>query len=88
MVKDLLYIGLGSALLVKQKVEDELNELKKKGKISEEEVKQILQNAKEKGKEEEQKLKELLKDAIKEVINELEIATKDDIKNLEKKLEK
>jgi polyhydroxyalkanoate synthesis regulator phasin len=88
MLKDLLYIGLGSALLVKQKVEDELNELKQKGKISEEEVKKIIQNAKEKGKEEEDKIKSLLKDAIKEVIDELGLATKDDIKSLKKKIEK
>jgi polyhydroxyalkanoate synthesis regulator phasin len=88
MFKDMLYLGLGSALLVKEKVENELNELKKKGKISEEEVKKVLQSANERGKEEEQKIKELLKDALKEVIDELELATKEDIKNLEKKLEK
>jgi polyhydroxyalkanoate synthesis regulator phasin len=88
MLKDLLYLGLGSAVLLKDKVESELNELKEKGKISQEDIKQIIQNAKEKGKNEEDKLKSIIKEALKDVIDELDLATKEDIQKLEKKFEK
>jgi polyhydroxyalkanoate synthesis regulator phasin len=88
MLKDIISFGLGSALLIKEKVEEELKELVEKGKISQEEVKELLENAKKRGEEEEIKAKEELKKAIKEVISELNLATKEDILSLEKKLEK
>ena len=88
MLKDLLYLGLGSVVLLKEKVESELETLKEKGKISEDDIKQIIQNAKEKGKDEEDRVKSIIKEALKDVIDELNLATKEDIQNLEKKFEK
>jgi polyhydroxyalkanoate synthesis regulator phasin len=88
MLKDLLYLGIGGALLAKEKIEEELQELVEKGKLSKDEVQKIIENAKEKGKEEEEKIKNELKEAIKEVIKELNIATKDDINELKNLLQK
>jgi len=88
MLKDLLYLGVGGALLAKEKIEEELQELVEKGKLSKDEVQKIIENAKEKGKEEEEKIKNELKEAIKEVIKELNIATKDDINELKNLLQK
>ena len=51
-------------------------------------IKQIIQNAKEKGKDEEDRVKSIIKEALKDVIDELNLATKEDIQNLEKKFEK
>ncbi|NPA50524.1 MAG: hypothetical protein GXO02_02725 [Epsilonproteobacteria bacterium] len=86
MLKDILTLTIGSALLAKEKIEEELNQLVEKEKISKEEAKKIIENAKAKGKEAQEKLQEEIKKALKEVINELNIATKDDINELKELL--
>lgn len=82
MLKELLYTGMGGALLLKEKVEDELKKLEEKGKISTTDTKSFLESLKTKGEEEEQRLKDEIKTAIREVIEELGIATKQDIEAL------
>ena len=84
MLKDLMYIGLGSALLAKEKVEKELNEMVEKGKLSKEEAQNFIDKAKTKGEEEEKEFKNKLKESIREVLEEMNIATKDDIEALKK----
>lgn len=79
MLKELLFTGLGGALLVKEKVEEELKKLEEKGKINTTDRKSFLESLKTKGEDEEKRLKEELKTAIKEVIEELGLATKKDI---------
>lgn len=85
MIKELLYTGMGGALLLKEKVEEELKKLEEKGKISTTDTKSFLDSLKTKGADEEKRLKEELKSAIREVIEELGIATKQDIESLRTK---
>ncbi|MBN2870121.1 MAG: hypothetical protein JXK04_04110 [Campylobacterales bacterium] len=84
MLKELLYTGMGGALLLKEKVEEELKKLEEKGKISTTDTKSFLESLKTKGEEEEKRLKEEIKSAIREVIEELGVATKQDIEALKK----
>ena len=88
MFKDLMYIGLGSALLAKEKVEKELNELVEKGKLSKEDAQKFIDKAKTKGEEEERELKEKIKESLREVLEDMNIATKEDIESLKKESEK
>lgn len=85
MFKDLMYTGLGGALLLKEKVEEELKKLEEKGKINTTDTKSFLESLKTKGENEENRLKDELKSAIREVIEELGIATKKDIEEALKK---
>ncbi len=85
MLKDLLTLGVGSALLAKEKVEEELKELIEKGKMSKEEAEKLIEKAKAKGEEQERALKEEIKKALKEVIEEMGLATKEDIEKLKTK---
>lgn len=82
MLKELLYTGMGGALLIKERVEEELKKLEEKGRLNADESKSFLENLKTRGENEEARLKEELKTAIKEVIEELGIATKKDIEAL------
>lgn len=82
MLKEIFYTGLGGALLVKERVEEELKKLEERGKLSSDESKSFLENLKTRGEKEEERFKEELKSAIKEVIEELGIATKKDIEDL------
>jgi len=88
MLKDLFYIGLGGALLAKEKVEKELNELVEKGKLNKEEAQKLIDKAKAKGEDEEKEFKSKLKEAISEVLEEMDLATKADIEALNKEKEK
>ncbi|WP_295420469.1 hypothetical protein [Sulfurovum sp.] len=88
MLKDLIYIGLGGALLAKEKVEKELSELVEKGKLNKEEAQKLLDKAKAKGEEEEKEVKAKLKEAIREVLEEMDLATKADIEALRKEKKK
>jgi len=88
MLKDLIYIGLGGALLAKEKVEKELSELVDKGKLNKEEAQSFIDKAKVKGEEEEKEFNAHLKEVIKETLDEMGLATKEDIKTLIKEMKK
>lgn len=79
MLKDLVYAGMGGALLLKEKMEEERKKLHELGGVNTSDPKQFLESLKTKGEEEENRLKEELKTTIKEVIEELGLVTKKDL---------
>jgi polyhydroxyalkanoate synthesis regulator phasin len=85
MLENLFHTGLGGAMLLKERVEKELEKLEEKGKLSKEDAKSFLESLKTRGEEEEAKLKTTLKDVFKEVADELGLATKEDIQDLKKR---
>ncbi len=88
MLKDMIHTGIGMGVLLKEKVENEVKKLEDEGKIKTDDAKTFLDSLSTKGKDEEQRIKTLLKDTMKEVIDELGIATKEDIEKLKKELSK
>jgi polyhydroxyalkanoate synthesis regulator phasin len=88
MLKDLITLGVGSALLAKEKVEEELKELIDKGKMSKEEAEKLIEKAKARGEEQEQALKEEIKKALREVLEEMGLAPKEDLEKLRDDLKK
>lgn len=86
MLKDLIYTGIGAVALLKEKVETEVKKLEDEGKIKTTDAKSFMDSIEKKGKEEEDKIKEQLKSALKEVIDELGIATKEDLEKLKEDL--
>lgn len=85
MIKDILYTGLGGALLLKERVDEEIEKLQEKGKLSKEDADKFMEKLKTRGEEEEKKLKSHIKEALKEVIEEMGLATKADIEALKDK---
>ncbi len=85
MIKEMLYTGLGGALLLKERVEEEIEKLQQKGKLSKEDADTFIEKLKTRGEEEEEKLKAHIKEALKEVIDEMGLATKADIEALKEK---
>jgi polyhydroxyalkanoate synthesis regulator phasin len=86
MLKELIYTGLGGALLFKEKVEDELKKLEEKGKLDTKDIKSFMESLEEKGKESDKKFKEELKSSLQEIIDELGLATKEDLEKLKEDL--
>ena len=86
MLKELIFTGLGGALVLKEKIEDELKKLEEKGKLDTKDVKSFLESLEQKGKESDEKFKAELKSTLKEIIDELGLATKDDLQKLKEEL--
>jgi len=86
-VKDLFYLGIGAAMIAKEKIEEEAKEMMEKGKISREEQQAFVEKAKNKAKEEEHAFQEKLKGMVREVIDEMGLATKEDVKELRELLQ-
>lgn len=82
MLKEVLYTGIGIGAFVKEKVEKEVKALEERGKLESEEAKKFIQSLQERGEEEDKKMRENLKSILKEVISELDLATKADIEAL------
>lgn len=81
-MKDLLYASLGGMMVLKEKVEAEIKKLEEKGKLSREDGEKFIKELQEKGKEGEDEFKSKVKDALKELIDELGLVTKEDIAHL------
>lgn len=86
MIKELLYTGMGAATMVKERVEEEVKKLEESGKLNKDDAKSFLESIESKGKQEEERMKSMMKDALREIIDELNIATKDDIEKLKEEL--
>ena len=86
MLKELIFTGLGGALVLKEKIEDELKKLEVNGKIDTKDAKSFLESLEQKGKESDEKFKAELKSTLKEIIDELGLATKDDLQKLKEEL--
>ncbi|MBT5934892.1 hypothetical protein [Sulfurimonas sp.] len=84
MFKDLIYTGIGAVVVLKEKVEAEVKKLEEEGKLKTSDAKSFLDSIEEKGKVEEELFKKKLKSALKEVIDELGLATKEDLEKFKK----
>lgn len=86
MLKEFIHTALGASVLIRQKVEDELKTLEKNGKIKKTDAKEFLKSIEKKGKAEDKRVKKELRKFVKEIINELDLATKKDLKKLKEEL--
>jgi polyhydroxyalkanoate synthesis regulator phasin len=88
MVKDLLYTGVGIATIFKEKAEEEIKKMEEKQNKKKEDSKSCIEAIQKKGKEQDTLIKDKMKKMLKELIDELGIATKDDLEKLKEDLKK
>ncbi len=84
MLKNLMYTSMGAALLAKERVYRELEDCRDKNRESKEKARRLYEQMEQKGKEHEAEFKDELKSMIKEVIDEMGLATKKDLQDLKK----
>jgi polyhydroxyalkanoate synthesis regulator phasin len=87
-LEHLFYAVLGGALVMKEKLEAGNEELKAFQEKSEQAARSVIDELSERGAKEKEQLKAMLKDTLKEVISELDLATRQDLEKLQKGLEK
>ncbi|RKX80856.1 MAG: hypothetical protein DRP57_12560 [Spirochaetes bacterium] len=82
-----IFLGLGAASLTKEKVENLVNELVDKGDISKDKGSELLQELLNLVKEQEGKIDKKINEEMNSLIKKLDLASKSDIKRLEKKID-
>jgi polyhydroxyalkanoate synthesis regulator phasin len=85
-LEQLLYFGLGSALLAKEKIEKAGESTRGLRAESDRKAREFFDQAVAKGSEERDQLKGNIKELLKEVIDELGLATRADLNELREEL--
>ena len=79
-------IGLGLTSLTREKAEEFIDELIKRGEIESKEKGKAVDDLIQKAKEEEEKFNKKLDEALQKTINNMGLPTKKDIENLENRI--
>jgi polyhydroxyalkanoate synthesis regulator phasin len=80
--KEFLYTLLGGALLLKDRFSDQFDDILKKGEESKETIKESAAETLSKATEQKEEIESELKNKIKTIVDELGLATKEDINEL------
>lgn len=86
LLKKAISLGLGMASASKEKVEQFVDELVSKGEIAQSESKDAVNRLIAKGDEQRNEIKRMVNEQVKKVLNELDVATKQDLRDLEQQL--
>jgi polyhydroxyalkanoate synthesis regulator phasin len=87
-IEDLLKIGIGSVFLAKEKVQELIEEAKKRGELTEKEAEELINEMKSESEKKAEEIRNMVKEEVKKQLNEIGVATKEDIKRIEEKLDK
>ncbi len=86
--KEFLYTLLGGALLLKDRFSDQFDDILKKGEESKEDIKTTAGESFAKASEQKDEIESELKSKIKAIVDELGLATKEDIQELKELIKK
>jgi len=87
-LEQLFYFGLGSALMVKEKIEQAGESARSNMEESDRKARDFFEQAVAKGSEEREQVKGNIKELLKEAIDELGLATRADIDALREELDR
>ncbi|MFD2762071.1 phasin family protein [Lentibacillus juripiscarius] len=79
-------LGLGAALTGKEKLEQKLQELVDKGELSQDQARSVLKNFTEKGEWKTEEWNAKREEQMRELANDLGLATKEDISKMEARI--
>jgi polyhydroxyalkanoate synthesis regulator phasin len=87
-LEQLFYAVLGGALAVKEKIETSNEEIKNWQGKSEENARTFFDEMAQRGEKEKEQFKGMLKDILKEIVEEMNLATKGDLEKLKQEMDK
>lgn len=76
MLKEMIYASIGLATITREKAEEVISELVKKGEMTQEEGKDVLGTLMKKAKEENEKLKQKIKEQVDSAVASLDTVTR------------
>ncbi len=87
MIKKGLALGLGAAITSKEQAEKVVEELVRKGELNRGESKEFVRELIQKGEETQTKIDQMIQKRLQNMLSELNLPTKEDIKRLEERIE-
>ncbi|NLX18766.1 MAG: hypothetical protein GXY53_05715, partial [Desulfobulbus sp.] len=87
ILKSFMYAGIGAAFMTKEKVEELKSELIAKGRMSQEEGKQFVDDLLRKSEKAKDQLDLWITKRVEDRVRQLNLATKDEIAELQRKIE-
>lgn len=87
VLKDLVNLGLGALVITKEKAEEVVNELVKKGEVGQEEGKELISKLIEKGEKSKKEIENQIEKTVRNVVEKLDISTKKEIEELKSEIE-
>lgn len=81
-----LLSGLGVLVLTEEKIEKFIEELTKEGEITQKGKKELLTEIIEKGEEKKKEIEGKIREKVKNMLSQMNVATKNDIQKLEKRI--
>ena len=86
-LKKTLYAGIGATVMTAERIEHSLQDLVEKGKLSAEEAREAAKKISKDSKKEFEDAQSSLKDLFNELLEKADVATKDDLKPLRKRID-
>ena len=86
LIKKSMLTGIGLALKTWDEVEDLVNDLQKKGEMSETEGRKFLDEARKRYEETQEKLEKRIESSVKDFLKKTQIVTTDELKELKKEI--
>ena len=87
LLKNVVYAGIGAAFLTKEKIEELKGDLIEKGRMSQEEGKQFVDDLLRKSEKAKDQLDLWINKRVEDRIKQLNLATKDEVAELQRKIE-
>ncbi len=88
VLKEILYAGLGLVTITREKAEELVSELVKRGELSSEEGKDVLNNIANRMQEETDKLKQRVQDQVENIISSMNLVRRSELDEVMQRLEK
>ncbi len=86
LIKKTMLVGVGLGAMTKEKIEELVEELTKKGELSEKEAKELIDDLLERSKRAKKDLNKKMEDVVMKVLKKMDVATKKDIARLDRKI--
>lgn len=85
-LEQLFYFAIGSALAVKDKLEKNSDDVKAWQAKAEESAKEVFEDLAQRGEQEKEAVRTMMKELLRDVVKELDLATKADLEALKNEL--
>jgi polyhydroxyalkanoate synthesis regulator phasin len=87
LLQRVLLLGIGAASLTKEKIEELVDELVKKGQLTADEGRELLDETAEKAKKESLNIKEMASDTYQDALRAMGVASKESVSEMERRLD-
>jgi polyhydroxyalkanoate synthesis regulator phasin len=88
MIKKAMLTGVGLAAMTREKIEEMARELTEKGEMTEKEGRELVDELMKKSEKAKKDLETKMEDIVEKVLGKMNLATKEDISKIEKRLKR